>query len=154
MASDYRDREQNDIAGDEPADRARLQLRDVGQRDSMKRTTEKENLRRLLGALLRFHPLLPDDCSLVTASQDLGLILTDLLDEKFGVLLLELLGELRRYAALLRRGSPQPTGRIMQQKTKTIKVANCRIARGLVVRDEITESSPSVVRTAGAACRG
>jgi len=30
----------------------------------------------------------------------------------------------------------------MQQKTNPIKVADCRIARDLVVHDEITEISP------------
>src|SRR5262245_44640148 len=38
--------------------------------------------------------------------------------------------------------SPQPIGRIVQQRTITIEVADRRIARGLVVRDEIIASFP------------
>jgi hypothetical protein len=41
----------------------------------------------------------------------------------------------------------------MQQETNTIKVANGRIAWDLVVRDEITETSPRVVQTAQAICQ-
>jgi hypothetical protein len=41
----------------------------------------------------------------------------------------------------------------MQQKTKRMKAANCRIAWGLVARGQVTEGSSVVIQTALAICQ-